>query len=127
MVCFIFVSLLVDNFYYCSMSGTTSAPGIDDGKEWKDFQNAVEKIGFDEAYQRYIYQVLASILQFGNIEFIKDPKGEDDTGTLIKNMDQLEAVSDLLQVSKDDLAEGLVNRSFEIRGNLTIIPLDVQG
>ena len=109
------------------MSGTTTAPGIDDGKEWSDFKKAVEKIGFDETYQRYIYQVLASILQFGNIQFAKDPKCEDDRGTIIKNVDQLQAVSDLLQVSKDDLAEGLVNRSFEIRGNLTIIPLDVQG
>lgn len=80
--------------------------GLDDGADWKDLRAALDIVGFSSDEQFNIFQVVASILQIGNIELADDRSGAEQAR--INNVAHLEKVCHLLGVPQQELMTALL-------------------
>ncbi|KAI8991487.1 chitin synthase-domain-containing protein [Mycotypha africana] len=97
-----------------------------DAEEFKDLKLALKVCGFQREQIGRIFQLIASILHLGNLQFV-DPVG---TGTqeasYVKNTELLELVADFLGLDPQALENVLTFRTTMIRKDFTTLILNAE-
>jgi myosin heavy subunit len=57
------------NFAYLNKSGCIEVDGVDDLRDFEEVKEAMVKLSFREDEIESVFQLIAAILQMGNIEF----------------------------------------------------------
>ncbi len=94
----------VKDFHYLNQTGCYDIPGVDDGQDFSEVQQAFNVLGISWEDQWKLFQTLAAILHIGNISFEGDPKG------VITNEVELQWASYLLGLDQAKLAYILTTR-----------------
>eukprot|EP01128_Nolandella_sp_AFSM9_P005027 TRINITY_DN2371_c0_g1_i1.p1 TRINITY_DN2371_c0_g1~~TRINITY_DN2371_c0_g1_i1.p1 ORF type:complete len:1548 (+),score=443.67 TRINITY_DN2371_c0_g1_i1:76-4644(+) len=94
--------------------------GIDDEEEFNQIMSSFQELRFkkEEAFQ--LFRVVAGILHLGNIKFTKQGEGSN-----VSNKNVLNKAAEVLKISPQGLEKALTNRKITVRGETTVIPLDV--
>ncbi|XP_022087036.1 unconventional myosin-Ib-like [Acanthaster planci] len=100
--------------HFLSQSGPQMASNINDKENFSITQKAMQIIGFSDEEILAIYQLLASILKLGNMEFEAYVTMNGTEGVKITNQDELDDVCDMLQCERHDVMHALTKRT--VRG-----------
>jgi myosin heavy subunit len=109
-------------YNYLKLSQCYTIAGVDEVSDYKKTYKAMNLLNFSDQDIFHINQILAGILQLGNL-VLEAQRLNNMDGTFIANKDLLETVSKNLGFSPDDLAKALTYRSVTIRNELSMIPL----
>jgi chitin synthase len=90
---------------YPPTSEATDIPSMD------QFKIAMKTLGFTKKCQNQIFQVLAGILNLGNIEFTEENRKRED-GACVKNRALLEKTANLLGVNAERLESSITTATF---------------
>ena len=111
-------------FHYLNQSGCEAIEGVDDGKDYEEVNHALNILGFSEEEIYSITCVLAGILHIGNLQFENDDGGEDTSRIDGMSYEALESSSNILGISKDELATGLTEKLVKAgRGSFVTMDL----
>lgn len=110
-------------FQYLSKTTTSRASSLDDAVADSELRIALKAMLIQKQRIGQMYQVLAAILHLGNIHFIEDPNNAQDAA-IIKNVDTLTTVADLLGVDPNSLMSTLTFKSKLIKRDITTLFLD---
>eukprot|EP00834_Sanchytrium_tribonematis_P001063 NODE_23_length_42016_cov_0.755803.p1 type:complete len:1789 gc:universal NODE_23_length_42016_cov_0.755803:16324-10958(-) len=102
--------LLAPDHFPILAQGQITIPKWNDEVRFEDLQASMKSIGMGKKTQMKIWQLLASILHLSRIEF-EDSKDHADQQCRVKNTDVLDIVADLLEITSQDLLEGLTTSS----------------
>ncbi|CAO3595167.1 unnamed protein product [Absidia cylindrospora] len=108
---------------YLAHTSTLRAASVDDAQLYQDAQQSFKALGFPRPMVVQVFQVLAAILHLGNIVFCQDPVNAQDAA-VVKNMDTLTFVADLLGVDSKALLNTLTYKSKLIKRDITTLFLD---
>jgi chitin synthase len=95
---------------------------IDDASQYAELRLALKTCGFKEKYQDQIFQLLASILHLGNLEF--DKAEARDEAAVVRNVEELDLVADLLGLRPRNLENALVYKTKLIKKEVCSMFLD---
>ncbi|OAD03277.1 hypothetical protein MUCCIDRAFT_119058, partial [Mucor lusitanicus CBS 277.49] len=118
-----------ESFNYLNQSKLIKVPEINDEIAFADLKSSLKVCGFKAKTVTQIFQLLATILHIGNLQFQDD----HDAGNLaqeaccIKNNDVLEVVAVMLGVSPTKLEQSLTYKLRLIRKELCTMFLNTQG
>ncbi|XP_065175985.1 unconventional myosin-IXb-like isoform X3 [Sycon ciliatum] len=111
--------LSTDTTKYQILSGTEdpagkcyTVPDVDDAKEFEAL-NENMRVFFTPNQIQQVFQLIATLLNLGNIGFTDDESGE---GSVVNTNDSLRVVSNLLRVHRETLGVALVTKKTVIRG-----------
>ena len=90
-----------------------SGPGTDDKKLYKEVEQAMKSVGFDDAENKSIWRLMAAILHLGNIQF-----AEDGDTAVITNEPVLMRFAKLLDVNVQSAKDALVTRTVSAGGDI---------
>ncbi|KAL7319392.1 hypothetical protein PS15m_002530 [Mucor circinelloides] len=118
-----------ESFNYLNQSKLIKVPEINDEIAFADLKSSLKVCGFKAKTVTQIFQLLATILHIGNLQFQDD----HDAGNLaqeaccVKNNDVLEVVAVMLGVSPTKLEQSLTYKLRLIRKELCTMFLNTQG
>ncbi|KAF6729527.1 Unconventional myosin-Ih [Oryzias melastigma] len=101
-----------------SMGSVPLSHPINDKNDWKSVKNALQVIEFDEVNTKYLFEVVASVLHLGNVQF--DTGNKDQA--LLNDNTELQWVSKLLGVDAQSLQEELTFRKIEAKREQVLSP-----
>jgi myosin heavy subunit len=113
-------------YHYLRQSGCYAIEGVDDAEDFAHTQQAMRALQFDKGTEEQIWQLLAAILQLGNLQ--PQPHAAKADVTVISNREALELLCTrtLALPSADVLASALCYRSVTIRGSISMVPLKLE-
>ena len=114
----------VQDYHYLSQSGCLTIEGVNDAVAWSVTLSAMQQLSFSEADISGVIAILAAILQLGNLQFTERRVNNMDA-TDCSNPDTLSQCARNLHLSTDDLSTALRFRSVTIRGETSMIPLNL--
>ncbi|CAB4037314.1 unconventional myosin-X-like, partial, partial [Paramuricea clavata] len=109
--------LQAEKYHYLNQSGCINDPSIDDKGDFFRVLEAMRVMRFKDESISEILQVLAGILNLGNVTFISG------NGAQINEKFVLEDIAALLQVDIYDLEDALTQKSMVLRGEEIKSPL----
>ncbi|KAJ2172958.1 hypothetical protein GGH16_002082, partial [Coemansia sp. RSA 560] len=93
---------------YLSRPGTIQRlPGVDDAAQFQDLRMAMHSLGLRDKYQECIFQVLAGILELGNLQLEDQKDTTAAEAAYIKNVELLEHVALLLGIDAGNLQQAV--------------------
>ncbi|KAL4449786.1 hypothetical protein ABPG74_008159 [Tetrahymena malaccensis] len=107
------------DYYFLNQSGIYTADQINDSKLFQEVQSSFQSMGFLPDKILTIWQILASILLLGNIQFTQ----EEEEKVLIKNQDVLTHISKLLLCDEELIQKALTIKILETGKNQIEVPL----
>ncbi|KAG0229955.1 hypothetical protein BGW42_001283 [Actinomortierella wolfii] len=113
--------------YLSSRASSRSLPGMDDAVEFTNLKTALKVLGFQKRQVAQIFQVLAAILHLGNLTFMEDTTTHTNDACVVRNIDTLILVSDILGVDPNALQNTLTYKTKMIKKELCSVFLDTQG
>ncbi|KAI8987381.1 chitin synthase [Mycotypha africana] len=118
-----------ESFNYLAQSKTIKVPEINDEVAFADLKSALKICGFKAKTVTQIFQLLATILHIGNIQFQDDHDGGNvaQEACSVKNTEVLETVAVMLGVSPTKLEQSLTYKLRLIRKELCTMFLNAQG
>jgi len=108
------------NYHYLNQSGVTAVDGMDDKEDFQRILAAFTELNFSEEQRSNVMMVVAVILHLGNVQF------ESKGGAQIKDRGIVTLIATLLDIDEEALAEGMVEKKRELRGEVIATPLDQQ-
>uniref|UniRef100_A0A3P9M9Z3 Myosin IHa n=1 Tax=Oryzias latipes TaxID=8090 RepID=A0A3P9M9Z3_ORYLA len=60
------------HYNYLTQGECATVPSINDKNDWKSVKNALQVIEFDEVNTKHLFEVVASVLHLGNVQFDTD-------------------------------------------------------
>jgi len=108
-------------FAYLSGGGPSSStiPGVDDAKEFRDTQEALSTVGISVERQWHIFKVLAALLHLGNVKITQSRTdailAEDDPSLVL--------ATDLLGLPVSDFKKWIIKRNLSVRNETVVKPL----
>ena len=115
---------LGDTTTYEYLSGERAINQTDE-KNYGDLAVALKSLGIGRRTQRQIFQLLAAILHIGNIHFI-DAENPQQDSCQIKNLDELEIVSEYLGIHPRNLETILTYKTMLIKNELCTVFLTAE-
>jgi myosin heavy subunit len=122
-----------EDFNYLNQSKCFKVENIDDEGDFEQLKNAFECLGVYEDVQASIFKVISAVLHLGNIQFTKS---SSDSAAVVNTDSKritiflltlaLKIIAELINVDTSKLEKALTQRSMEVRGQVTIIPLNVE-
>ncbi|KAL3147636.1 hypothetical protein ABBQ38_014686 [Trebouxia sp. C0009 RCD-2024] len=111
------------SFNYLAGSETFGLGEVDDGEAFRDTMDAMTTVGLTQLERDSVLAIVASVLHLGNISF---QQGDMDNAELLdeKSEDAMYIVSDLMQVTPDQLMTALTTRAIETMGERIVKRLD---
>ncbi|RVE68208.1 hypothetical protein OJAV_G00089780 [Oryzias javanicus] len=106
------------HYNYLTQGECATVPSINDKNDWKSVKNALQVIEFDEINTKYLFEVVASVLHLGNVQF--DTGNKDQA--LLNDNTELQWVSKLLGVDAQSLQEELTFRKIEAKWEQVLSP-----
>ncbi|CAL8261416.1 unnamed protein product [Merluccius merluccius] len=96
--------------YLCTNQGQSLViDGVDDAEEMCETRRALTLLGFSESDQMALFQILAAILHFSNVEV----KGQSaDSSSITPDQDHLVVFCELMGVAYQDMAYWLCHRKL---------------
>ncbi|KAJ1884944.1 hypothetical protein LPJ66_010365, partial [Kickxella alabastrina] len=116
------------NYEYLNRPGTIQRlPGVDDSSQFQDLRMAMHSLGLREKYQECIFQVLAAILELGNLQLEDQKDATIVEAAYVKNVELLEHIALLLGVDPGSLQQAVTYHTRMIGRELCTVYLDAQG
>lgn len=81
-----------EDYHYLNQSGCCEIPGRSELEEYKELNNSMQHLNLEKEVQYQIYQILAGILQLGNVKFM--PSKDVEGGSEIADVNCIEMVSE---------------------------------
>ncbi|KAK7488188.1 hypothetical protein BaRGS_00020630 [Batillaria attramentaria] len=113
------------SYKFLSSSGCLDVDTIDDRANFEVVQNGMRVIGFHEEEITALWQLVASILKLGNVEFSHRQNADGTDGCDISTAKEVQEAADLLGCSYDTLANALVHRTVAVKGDMVTTDLSV--
>ncbi|KAG6596139.1 myosin-like protein [Phytophthora cinnamomi] len=106
------------DYEYLRKSECFSIHSCDDAKEFATTRRCMETIGITEDRQEMVFELLAAVLQLGNLQFAM----ENDTCVTVgdASANGLKLVASLLKVSEDALSKALLTRQLYVGGKVIV-------
>eukprot|EP01102_Stenamoeba_stenopodia_P000526 TRINITY_DN1051_c0_g1_i1.p1 TRINITY_DN1051_c0_g1~~TRINITY_DN1051_c0_g1_i1.p1 ORF type:complete len:596 (-),score=130.79 TRINITY_DN1051_c0_g1_i1:192-1979(-) len=111
----------MDSYEYLKKSGSTTADGINDASDFNETKHAMKTVGISGDEQNQIFQILAAILNIGNLTFKPGPQESSQ----IVDKSVLNQAAKLLGVPESLMETALLSRamaSASVRGTTYSIP-----
>lgn len=109
-----------EKYYYLKQSGCYGDPSINDKDDFNNVMNAMKVMCFTEEEISDVLQVIAGVLQLGNVHFLAAG------GAQVSEKSVLENVANLLRVDIYELTDALTQKSMILRGEEIQSPLSVE-
>ncbi|XP_058491281.1 unconventional myosin-Ih [Solea solea] len=106
------------HYNYLTQGECAIVSSINDTNEWKTVKNALQIINIDKMTTDYLFEIIASVLHLGNVQFESDSKGNAH----LNNNAALRWVSNLLGVDVHLLQDGLTYRKIEAKKDQILTP-----
>ncbi|KAJ2701319.1 hypothetical protein H4218_001479 [Coemansia sp. IMI 209128] len=120
--------LTQSSYEYLNRAGTIQRlPGVDDAAQFQDLRMAMRSLGLGERYQECIFQVLAAILELGNLQLEDQKDATIAEAAYVKNVEQLEHIALLLGVDSGSLQQAVTYHTRMIGRELCTVYLDALG
>eukprot|EP01041_Mallomonas_annulata_P001711 gene1711-3313_t len=117
-------SLVADIEHYTYLQNHINVKNIphrSDSEEFEETNRCLDSIGIDSVLRSQIFQLLAGILNIGNILFLED--AENIVAGVDSNTEQyLHNVSRLLGLSADELIKSITKRNMHVSGVTIVKP-----
>ncbi|KAL4147379.1 hypothetical protein PRNP1_011135 [Phytophthora ramorum] len=106
------------DYEYLRKSECFSIHECDDAKEFMTTKRCMETIGITGQRQEMVFELLAAVLQLGNLQFAM----ENDTCVTLgdDSADGMKLVASLLKVSEDALSKALLTRQLYVGGKVIV-------
>ena len=111
------------DYHYTSQGGATSIHGLDDLAEFRVTQEALKLLCFTEQQQRQLLQVLAAILNLGNVEMGVAHRGGEEVGAVAPKDQWLHKAARLLGLDQTALQKWLTHKKIATVYETIIKPL----
>ncbi|CAL1536218.1 unnamed protein product [Lymnaea stagnalis] len=115
------------NYSCLNKSGCVDVDTRDDVGDFKAVTNGMEIIGFLNEEVHNVFQLLASILKLGNVEFSERTNPDGTDGCNVVNISEVEGVCQLLGCTLEVLAGSLMQRTVAVRGDMVKTDLSLAG
>ncbi|KAJ1960807.1 hypothetical protein GGI12_003602 [Dipsacomyces acuminosporus] len=102
-------------------------PGIDDAAQFHDLRLAMKSLGLFEKYQECIFQILAAVLELGNLQLEDQKDTTVAEAAYVKNVELLDHIALLLGVDPANLQQAITYHTRMIGRELCTVYLDAQG
>ncbi|KAJ7382056.1 Unconventional myosin-X [Desmophyllum pertusum] len=109
-----------DKYHYLKQSGCYGDPSINDKEDFNNVMNAMKVMCFTDEDIADVFQVIAGVLQLGNVNFMAAG------GAQVAEKSVLENVANLLHVDIYELTDALTQKSMVLRGEEIQSPLSVE-
>uniref|UniRef100_A0A0B7BA75 Myosin motor domain-containing protein n=1 Tax=Arion vulgaris TaxID=1028688 RepID=A0A0B7BA75_9EUPU len=116
---------LANNYSFLNKSGCVEVDTRDDVEDFKVVKNGMEIIGFTTEEIQMVFQLLASILNLGNVEFLARPNADGTDGCDVLNIKVVQDVCHLLGCSLETLVGALIQRTVAVKGDMVKTDLSV--
>ncbi|KAG7396124.1 hypothetical protein PHYBOEH_002779 [Phytophthora boehmeriae] len=110
------------NYKYVQVGADAASSGIDDVQTLKETQDALDVIGITTEEQNAIFEIVAAILNLGEVEF--EQNGADSEKCHVSNEDIVDNIGHLLQTESAALHSTLLERSITAGSESYTIPLN---
>ncbi|OWZ22450.1 Myosin [Phytophthora megakarya] len=106
------------DYEYLRKSECFHIHSCDDSKEFATTKRCMETIGITEDRQEMVFELLAAVLQLGNLHFAM----ENDTCVIVgdDSVNGMKLVASLLKVSEDALSKALLTRQLYVGGKVIV-------
>jgi myosin-5 len=109
------------NYRYVKVGANTELTGIDDNEHLKETLHALDIIGITKEEQNAIFEIVAAILNLGEVKFTQ---GDTEENSVVSNEKIVENVATLLQTDNGELHRSLLERSITAGTESYTIPLN---
>ncbi|KMZ63793.1 Myosin XI-F [Zostera marina] len=107
-------------FHYLNQTKCYEVSNVDDAREYIETRNAMDIVGISQEEQDAIFRVVAAILHFGNIEFVKGKEIDSSQLKNEKSAMHLRTAAELLMCDEKALENSLTKRVIVTPdGNIT--------
>ncbi|GFO36528.1 unconventional myosin-ixa, partial [Plakobranchus ocellatus] len=110
-----------DQYSYLSQSSCYKVEGVDEQHEFARLKQSMEMVGFSPETQKKIFSVLSAVLHLGNVEFKKKGDNYHDESVLVKNMETVKIISELLKVKDEFVLEALTQKKTKAKNETIVI------
>ncbi|XP_069784734.1 unconventional myosin-Vb-like [Narcine bancroftii] len=100
-----------ENYWYVNQGGEIGIDGTDDVADFERTRTAFTTLGFSESYQMEIFQIIASILHLGNINFQSNDR-DGERSFVHSNNKHLHRFCELLGLEQNQMAYWLSHRKL---------------
>ncbi|OWZ23109.1 Myosin [Phytophthora megakarya] len=114
----------VTSYKYVTEGADAELTGIDDVQCLKETQDALDTIGISKDEQNAIFEIVAAILNIGEVEF--EPNVNDSEKCHVSNEDIVDNVGALLRTESAALHSTLLERSITAGSESYTIPLNAE-
>ncbi|KAJ3221486.1 Myosin type-2 heavy chain 1 [Clydaea vesicula] len=109
-----------ESFVYLNQGKAGNLPGMDDGKEFKDTQNALSTVGISVSAQWDIFKICAALLHIGNIKIT----ASRDEAQIDDNDPALIQAAKLLGVNQAEFKKWIVKKQITTRSEKIVTALN---
>lgn len=104
-----------ENYGFLKRSGCIKVDAIDDAKDFQVVKTGMEVIGFHLTEITEVFQLVASVLKLGNVEFSHRSNSDGTDGCNISNSQEIAEVAQLLGCLERNLTGALTQRTVEVK------------
>jgi len=98
------------SFKYIGYTDTTFIEKESDGDRWQTTIDALALIGISGSKLKDLMRTICTVMQLGNLTFDVDPTNDD--GSIVSSTGELEKLSELMGVKKEDIQKALTFRTI---------------
>ncbi|CAG8558760.1 8590_t:CDS:2, partial [Racocetra fulgida] len=110
------------NYRYLNVA-KGSKSSVEDVDNFNELKQALKSLGFHKKHVAQMFQLLASILHLGNIQFVQDSNKQKEAAS-VKNLDVLNLVADFLGLDPRSLENVLTYKTKLIKKEICTVFLD---
>jgi myosin-5 len=112
----------VDDYNYLHSLSDTNITNVSDSSEFIETCRCLDSINIDNNLQYQIFQLLAGILNIGNINFFEDNENHIVAGVDEPSHIYLNRCSRLLGVTEEELLKSITKRNMHVSGVTIVKP-----
>ncbi|XP_053408862.1 unconventional myosin-Ib-like isoform X3 [Mercenaria mercenaria] len=116
-----------ENYGFLNRSGCIKVDAIDDAKDFNMVKTGMEVIGFYRTEITEVFQLVASVLKLGNVEFSHRSNADGTDGCDISNTGEIAEVAQLLGCLEQNLTNALTQRTVEVKRDKVKTDFSVAG
>ncbi|XP_013388317.1 unconventional myosin-Ia-like [Lingula anatina] len=116
-----------ESYNFLKHSGSIEVDTIDDKQDFQVTKRAMEVIGFSPEEVRGVFELVASVLKLGNVEFVGQSNMDGTDGCQLKESYEVEEICDLLKCQYEVLQAALTEKTVETRGDKVKVGLSGAG
>ncbi|XP_068102481.1 unconventional myosin-XV [Hyperolius riggenbachi] len=113
-----------ETYYYLNQGGNCEIPSKSDMEDFRRLLNAMESLSFSMEEQDSIFRILSSILHMGNVYFEKYETESQEVASVV-SASEIRVVSELLQISHEELQRAITYKVTETMREKIYTPLTV--